>query len=197
LAFAAEGPAPPASLRSRILEAARADRPAEVIPLPRRRWAFPAAAAIAAAAASVAIGLGLWAASLSHSLDRERDALARAQNAQVTDALALNGILNKDNFRTPLSGSHSHGVLSVTPFRDATLIVCDPLRAPAGKTFEVWVIRRKTPRPAGLFSRVEGKCVVLNLTRRVPEGATVAVTIERAGGVNKPTTPILFRAQAA
>ena len=55
LAFAVESPAPPAELRSRILEAARAERP-NVVPLRPRSSSRPvvalAAAAVAAKAAS-------------------------------------------------------------------------------------------------------------------------------------------------
>ncbi len=68
LAYAAEGPEPPAELRDRILAAARAEpRTATVVPL-RRPWLFPATAVVAAAAACAAVGLGLWANSLR---DRE------------------------------------------------------------------------------------------------------------------------------
>lgn len=64
LAYATEGPEPPADLRERILAAARAEpRTATVVPL-RRRWLFTATAFAAAAAACAAVGLGLWANSL-------------------------------------------------------------------------------------------------------------------------------------
>src|SRR5262245_45222460 len=52
LAWAAEGPEPPAGLRDRILESARGE--AQVIPFqPRRRWLAPALGAAAAVAACV------------------------------------------------------------------------------------------------------------------------------------------------
>ena len=73
--------------------------------------------------------------------------------------------------------------------RTATLQVSGLSKAPAGKTYEAWVIPRNTaPRPAGLFSG-DG---VVRLRASVPKGAIVAVTVERAGGVPAPTsTPIL------
>jgi anti-sigma-K factor RskA len=61
--------------------------------------------------------------------------------------------------------------------------------APAGKTYELWVIDGKTPRPAGLFQG--GDEQVITLTRPAPGGSTVAVTLERAGGATTPTLPIL------
>jgi len=67
--------------------------------------------------------------------------------------------------------------------------------APEGKTYEIWVIENNAPRPAGLFEGARDKRVVV-LTRRVPRGAKVAATIERAGGVDAPTAPFVFQAQA-
>jgi anti-sigma-K factor RskA len=62
--------------------------------------------------------------------------------------------------------------------------------APAGKTYELWVIEGTTPpRPAGLFEG--GDEQVITLTRPAPDGSTVAVTLEQAGGVMTPTLPIL------
>ncbi len=61
--------------------------------------------------------------------------------------------------------------------------------APAGKTYELWVIEGQTPRPAGLFAG--GDKQVITLTRPAPGGSTVAVTLERAGGATTPTLPLL------
>jgi anti-sigma-K factor RskA len=68
----------------------------------------------------------------------------------------------------------------------ATLNVSGLADAPGGKTYEAWVIPAgKAPRPAGLFS--SGTSAV-RLRGTVPKHAVVAVTIERAGGVDAPTT---------
>ena len=63
--------------------------------------------------------------------------------------------------------------------------------APDGKTYEAWVIPPgHSPRPAALFPG--GVSMTSRLPGRVPQGAIVAVTVERAGGAKKPTTtPIL------
>jgi anti-sigma-K factor RskA len=68
--------------------------------------------------------------------------------------------------------------------------------AAAGKTYELWVIEPGSPpKPAGLFSA--GKAVV-RLTRPASPGATVAITLERAGGVAAPTTkPVLTARMSA
>lgn len=178
LAYAAETPPPPASLRARILERAREDRP-NVIPLRRRRLPLYASATVAAAAAAVAVGVGFWANSLSRSLDRERQALA-----VLADPTADS---------TPLRGAS--GRLVVTEAGEAALVVSGLDPAPDEKTYEVWVIEANTPRPAGLFEGERTRDVV-RLTERVPEGALVAVTLERAGGVDAPTGAPLFAARA-
>ncbi len=185
LAFAAEGPEPPASLRGRILEAARADGLGEVIAFPRRRWALPAVGALAAAAACAAIGLGIWATSLSHSLDRERT--AKDSYARAFELLG-SGAQTK-------SLTDAEGALLVTPGGgEAALVVCGLSPAPSGKTYEAWVIQDGAPRPAGLFRGGSG-CPPVLLEREVPSGATVAVTLERTGGVQKPTGRILVHSE--
>jgi anti-sigma-K factor RskA len=182
LAYAAEGPAPPKALRGRIIETARAEPGAAVIQLPRRNWALAAVAGVAAVAASLAIGLGIWAHSLSNSLDRERS--ANSAYAEVLRAKAT---------ATPLIGAD--GSLLVAEDGRAALVVCGLAGAPSAKTYEAWVISGKTPQPAGLFRGGSG-CSPVLLTEHVPKRATVAVTLERAGGASSPTLPILFRAEA-
>src|SRR5947207_8897683 len=185
LAYAAEGPVPRNELRDRIIEGARAEPRAAVIRLPRRNWALGAVAGVAAVAAALAIGLGLWANSLSNSLDRERSA-----NAAYKQAAEL---LSGKATARPLVGAN--GSLLVAQNGRAALVVCGLAGAPAAKTYEAWVISGKPPQPAGLF-RGGGGCRPVLLTRRVPGNATVAVTLERAGGRPSPTLPILFRAEA-
>jgi anti-sigma-K factor RskA len=167
LAYDVEAPAPPPALRQRILAEARSER-ATVVPL-RRRWAFPAAAAAAVAAACAAIALGIWGASLKSELDQRADVV-------------------------PLSGAR--GSLVVAPDGQATLILSGLKRAPAGKTYEIWVIEDGTPKPAGLFGGATGRTAVA-LTRPVSEGDVVAVTLEREGGVDQPTRRPFITAEAA
>jgi anti-sigma factor RsiW len=61
--------------------------------------------------------------------------------------------------------------------------------APTGKAYELWVIQGSTPKPAGLFAG--GGKQVVTLTRPAPQGSTVAVTLERAGGARAPTSAVL------
>ena len=92
--------------------------------------------------------------------------------------------------RFALSGSH--GTLVVSRTGAGALLVSNLGPAPSGKTYEAWVIQGKTPRRAGTFGQVKP----FKLTRPVPQGAVVAVTLERHGGVNAPTTKPITAAQA-
>jgi anti-sigma-K factor RskA len=183
LAFAVESPAPPPSLRDRILADVATEEPEQATVIPfRRRAVVPILGAVAATAAGVAIGLGVWGSSLSSSLDDEQ-----AANARQDEVLALFAEQSSDRF----SVSGANGTLVVADGGQAGLVLSGFEEAPADKTYQVWVIEDDTPQPAGLF-RGGGSESVVPLTRPVPEGATVAVTVEPAGGVDQPTSdPVL------
>lgn len=176
LAFAAPASPLPEGLRGRILEQARAER-SNVIQFPahRRRvtWALSAAAAVAAAAA---IALGLWAASLNDDLGAQRSALAIVAAPGTKQVPLSDGV----------------GTLAVSRRGEAVLLISDLSRAPEGKTYEAWVIGANGPRPAGLFRG--GGLAVVRLTKPVGSGEDVAVTVERSGGTEQPTSTPIFTA---
>jgi anti-sigma-K factor RskA len=185
LAAAASGPAPSLDLRARILDAARAEPPV-VIPFPaqrRRPSVVPALAAVTAVAAAVAIGLGVWAMHLSNDLDSTRAAMGHQQQAAA--------VLADPDART-ISLASGSGRLVVAADGRAALVLSGLEPVPAGKTYEVWVIAQDSaPARAGLFGgRADGDLV--GVERTVGSGDVVAVTVEKAGGVDAPTqTPIV------
>jgi anti-sigma-K factor RskA len=83
------------------------------------------------------------------------------------------------------------GTLYVNPSGHAFMSLASIRAAPPGKTYEIWVIQGGKPAPAGTFTH--GGTV--SLTRDVPHGATVAVTLEPAPGREAPTGKVLFQAQ--
>lgn len=179
LAWAAEAPAPPAALRARILEEATAGRE-NVVPLPlRARRVWQAAAAVAACAA---VGLGIWAATLHNSLGT-----ARAHES------ALQIVVDPASHTVALQGGR--GMVAVDRNGVGVLVVDRLSAAPSGKTYEAWVIPRGgTPQRAGTFHGGDGMTMV-KLQMRVPQGATVAATVERDGGVDAPTTKPFLSAE--
>ena len=175
LGRAAGGPTPPASLRERILEQARSERP-NVVPL-RRRIATPVLASAAAVAALVAVAIGIWSLGLSRDLD---------------DANSVLGVLSDPNARLHETAD-GEANLVVTPTGRAALVVRRLAPAPDGKDYEIWVFEEGVPQRAGLF---DGPGVTM-LSRRVARGQTVAVTLEPEGGVDAPTGDPLFTASSA
>jgi anti-sigma-K factor RskA len=175
LGRAAGGPTPPASLRERILEQARDERP-NVVPL-RRRVTTPVLAAAAAVAAVVAVALGIWSLALSSDLD---------------DANSVLAVLSDPNARVQETAD-GEANLVVTPTGRAALVVRMLAPAPAGKDYEIWVFENGLPQRAGLFERPG----VAMLSRRVARGQTVAVTLEPDGGVDAPTGDPVFTAVSA
>ena len=175
MAFAAEAPAPPERLRGRILDAARAER-SNVVPLRPWRTVAYVASGVAAVAAAIGIGLGLWGASLSSELDAERQASALLADPNAR-AVAVQG---------------ADGRLVLSREGQAALVVSLG-EAPAGKTYEAWVIRDGRATPAGTFEPEDGRATHV-LDEPVTAGATVAVTLERDGGVDAPSGDPLLTA---
>jgi anti-sigma-K factor RskA len=167
LAYAAPPARPPEELRGRILAAARAERP-NVVPLRPRSWTRPLAV-VAAVAACAVVGLAVWNVSLHNRLDRAQE--------------ALRGV--------PLTGAKGSVVVSNG---SGALVVSDLGPAPAGKTYQAWVIKGGRASSAGTFAG-GGRTIVFRLTRPLPAGAVVAVTLEPSGGVEQPTQkPIITSA---
>jgi len=87
-------------------------------------------------------------------------------------------------------------MVAVDPSGRAVLVVHRLAPAPANKTYEAWVIPPGgQPKRAGLFRGGESP-TMLTLDAMVPPGAVVAATMERQGGVDRPTETPIFSAQA-
>lgn len=173
MAYGAEGPAPPPELKERILTQARSERPnVASLPARRRSWTAPLAAA-AAVAAAVAIGVGAWAATRP------------GENAFAQ-------VLSQPGARVVSMGDR--GAAAVAPDGEAAIALNVP-RAPEGKTYEAWVIRNGAAQRAGTFGGRDGTSV-LKIDRAAPSGSMVAVTLERAGGVDRPTQQPLAATEA-
>jgi anti-sigma factor RsiW len=103
-------------------------------------------------------------------------AAAAAVGLAIGLSVALSG--GSSNPKLALAAPTTKGVTGVTASGfDA---------APAGKTYELWVIEGGKPYPAGFFPG--GETQVIKLTRPAPVGSTVAATLEPEGGSDAPTT---------
>ncbi|HJV29224.1 MAG TPA: anti-sigma factor [Gaiellaceae bacterium] len=81
----------------------------------------------------------------------------------------------------------------VTDTGEAALVVSGLPAAPKGKTYEIWVVEDGRTLPAGVFEAKRERDVV-RLTRPVPPGSGVAVTVEDDGGTDAPTSDPIFTA---
>ena len=173
LGRAAGGPTPPASLRDRILEQARDERP-NVVPL-RRRIAAPV---LASAAAVAAAGRGRARCLVARALERPR---RREQRRSPCSA-----IRTRASTRRPTARPTSSSRRPAEPHSSSKMLA----PAPAGKDYEIWVFENGVPKRAGLFEQPGATM----LSRKVEPGQTVAVTLEPDGGVDAPTSDPLFTA---
>jgi anti-sigma-K factor RskA len=167
------------------------EEPEPSVPASRKRRLWLIGTAMLVAAAFAVAGLAVWSFDLVGSSDDEPSLSAQALAALTQrQARAISIMAQPGATRLPVVGAEERLLLIVGMEGDAVLIVSRLAQAPAGKTYEIWVISGETPRPAGLFRG--GKDTVVPLTRVVPKGATVALTLERIGGSPRPTSKPVY-----
>lgn len=156
--------------------------------LPRgRRPGWPTLAALAIATGVVALGLGGWAVVSGTAPDRQ----TRLEGARLDRALAV--LADRHATRIPLRGSVGRIVLVVASDDTAVLALDGLGAAPDGRRYQAWLVppSSATPVPAGTF---DGRDRVVLLTRPIPSGARLGVTLEPAG-VDTPTRPLRLVAE--
>jgi hypothetical protein len=182
---AAVGAPPPPELWDRIRAEALVTRqlPPMAGRAERRRQAgrrvpplLAAAAALLVAVLSVtALNLGL---------------LGRADRADRTADLVAAVLAAPDARRVAaLPGGAGQATVVVSRQRGRAVFVADGLApAPAARTYQLWVVSRSGPRPAGLVEVAGEGRVTRLLDGRVTGNEQVAMTVERPGGAARPTS---------
>jgi anti-sigma-K factor RskA len=172
-------PDPGAAFRAPV--GAAAGRPLEQ--KRKRRLSSATLAALGMVAGLGAIALGAW--GVASSVSDNGSSPATTEAAQnVSQVVSL--IAKPTTTTIPLQGSGRRIILVVGAKGYGVLVLNSVQQPPAGKTYEAWVIRPnvKAPQPAGLFA---GGTKVVKLTKPVPAGGVVAITVEPAGGSPAPT----------
>jgi anti-sigma-K factor RskA len=177
LAYAVPTLAPPPDLRDRVLAAVEpvvsaqpAAAAAALAPRPRGPlrvawWPRFSLVAMPVLAAAV-LGLVVWNVSLRGDLNSLTGNLQRGHAVRLGN---IGTVVTRAGGRSTLYASIA--------------------RAPAGMTYEAWVIHGQVAVPAGLFDG--GGKLTLTLTKPVKAGDVIAITVEPAGGTKTPTaTPI-------
>jgi len=157
------------------------------LPPPARPTAG-ALAGLAAAAAFLSFALVAGAVALGIGDDDEGAA------ATATEARRAVALLSKPSTeRVPLAGTERRALLAVGSASRGFLVLRDLEPAPEGKAYEAWVVApADAPRPAALFSGSERLVV---LSRPVPPGATVGVSLEGEVGSDVPSERFRFVAR--
>lgn len=200
LPLACDPMTPPAALKRRILAQARGEAAAgHALRVSQRRSASSPVAPWWAAAAAVVLLAGISldvAALVERSRTDARIAASTAQMETMRGQLAANAgaiaeIASAKRVWDMSGGKPSdwwHCTL-VQPFGNKpAMVVASMPKAPAGKTFQMWVIRKGAVHDAGLVPA--GKTSMMHLPMPVRAGDVVAFTIEPMGGSKTPTMPI-------
>ena len=149
---------------------------------PKRRLSGPVLAAVAGLAGVAAIALGATA--FAATLDS--DSNDSGQPAAAAESATISLLAKPSTQRVPIANSGGRIILAVGTAGKAVLVLDGLGLAPAGKSYQAWVIKpnAKAPASAAIFAGTE---TIVPLAVSVRPGSVVAITIERAGGVPAPT----------
>ena len=179
---------PPARLRRKLLAAIGAER------APRGfSWAW---AAVCAALLAAVVWSGADIRRRAADLAEARQQLAKA-NASLSGFEQARALLNQPDTRQVVFGKGqpqpTHGSVFVNPRGGVLLLASNLPPAPAGKTYEMWLIPKSgAPKPAGLFqSGADGSALHLNPGPIEANTAAVAVSLEPAAGSAAPTNIVI------
>ena len=190
---------PPASLKKRIVTQARADAVAgQVLRNSQRRsrlssavpWWAGVAAAVFIAGVTLDVSsvversrMDAQAASTRAQMDAMRGQLARSESA-IGEIAAARRVWDMSGGK-PTNWWHC---TLVQPFGGKpAMIVASMPKEPAGKTFQMWVIRKGAVHAVGTVPA--GKTSMMHLPMPVQSGDVVAFSIEPMGGSATPTMP--------
>ena len=133
---------------------------------------------------------------LAETASRLREQMGR-QSQELTRLNEAFSILNSTGTAvTSFGPGQPKGKVFVNPSLGVVLIASNLPAAPAGKTYEMWVVPKggKPPVPAGVFQAAsDGTAMHIQRgTVDIGDTAAVAVTLENEGGSLQPTPPILI-----
>lgn len=193
LAFSPQQQEPPPELRRKVMEVVEAEA------APRRVRRRPIFAGIReylngrnlalGAAAVLVIGLLSWNLLLQ---DQVQDLTGQVE--EVQDERPERQV--REGRTIPLEGAWaqqgaSAEVASID--EDRVILVAENMPSvPENRTCQIWVIRDDVPTPSGLFDP-DGNMTATAVTTSIEKADTIAVTVEPAGGSEKPTSdPVLL-----
>jgi anti-sigma-K factor RskA len=166
-----------------------------------RRWAnlFPAFSFAAAVIAVVwVVILNSQLSQLRHDVSALNDALAAQSNSLAQINAKLPQVTASSVVTISLKGTdkqpQAEGQLIADPQKEsAVLVIAGLAKLEAGKTYQVWLIKGKTPVSAGLLSvDAQGQAVlILNSHTAIGAFDELGISIEPDGGSPQPTGDIV------
>ena len=160
--------------------------------IPRGRWPSGTTLAMLATLAGVgALALGSWA-FVSEARSDSQASTDDDPSAAMERAISL--LSKPSTQRVPLAGSDGRIVLAVGVGGRAVLALDELGPAPAGESYQAWLIGPdgRVTASAAVFTGAE---TIVPLAQIVPRGSGVGVTLERAGGVPAPTRTLTLVAE--
>lgn len=181
------------SLRHRILETARTERPTGTESRQERgrerRWGAPIWLVPLAALLVLTAVSGYWGFQLRTQLDEQRQVLRLQEQALAAIATGAPTWSLRGTEQAP----QATAVVVQEPGNQAPLLIVRNLPSlPADRTYQVWVIAGNTPVGAGLLTPGRDSVQITRLDRSVANADMVALTIEPAGGSRAPTGAIVI-----
>jgi len=197
--------APPGDLKERLMARVR-EMPPLAGPAPenragaRTRWVVPGLVTALAASVVVAVVQGTQRAALQAELVRGRALLAEVEGRLARQDATLNTLLAAERELTLVhlapSGAEASGIQLYWNRRinQGVLHAFRLPPAPAGRVYQLWLIRDGVPIPSRVFnSDPDGQVLVGGF--ELPAGGrfqAAAVTVEPPAGSSSPTLPILL-----
>ncbi len=183
---------PPTELRRRVMSvvASEAARPRAARRSPALSWLGRLGGlrnVALGAAALLVVGLLSWNVLLQGDVQSLRSQVEEARTAeetQETREIELGGAWAEQGARAEVTALKNDR---------AILVVEDMPSIPDDRTGQVWVINNDVPEPSGLLDP-SGNMAATAITKPLGGADAIAVTVEPAGGSEKPTTdPVLVK----
>jgi anti-sigma-K factor RskA len=187
LAFSPQEQEPSPELRSRIMEVVEAEaeprRGRRQSTFARVRDYLSVRSLALGAAVLLVIGLLSWNVALQVQVEDLRGQVEDARDQRQTQTIQLEGSWADQGANAEVASIHKNQVI---------LVARNLPSVPEDKTCQIWVISKGVPKPSGLF-QPDGNMIATPITNSIANADVIAVTVEPAGGSEKPTSdPVLL-----
>ena len=187
LAFSPQELEPSPELRRRVMEVVEAEprRVRNRSTLARIGDFLSVRSLALGAAALLVVGLLSWNVALQGQVEDLQGQVqdARDQQLQQSPTIELEGSWADQGANAEVASIHENKVI---------LVASDMPAVPENRTCQIWVISDDVPKPSGLF-QPDGNMTAAPITHSITKADAIAVTVEPAGGSEKPTSdPVLL-----